>query len=127
LREWHWAFYRAAVITWLAALPASVATPPPDGPGATILWWGQRQVSEDPLYWGSWLALGLIAVETCLNPFCRRAMRTPGLHEHVLRRIGITIATAALFALTRNFWLCAACNVAVETIVARWFPLRAAV
>jgi accessory gene regulator protein AgrB len=36
----------------------------------------------------------------------------------------LATVTAALFALTRNFWLCLVCSLIVEISIARWFPAQ---
>ncbi len=45
----------------------------------------------------------------------------PGRQEAALHSADLAIATAALFALTRNFWLCLACQVLAETAMALWW------
>jgi hypothetical protein len=64
----------------------------------------------------------MLIVEWLLNPFARAELRTPGRQEAALRTAALAIATTALFALTRNFWLCLVCQVVVETAVAAWWP-----
>lgn len=111
-QQWHWAFYRALLIGWLAnGAPVTALT--------TVL-------AAEPLYWGSWLGMALAALEFGLNPFARNRLRTPRLQEAGLRTVALALATAALFTLTRSFWLCLVCHLAVETIITGWLPLRAA-
>jgi hypothetical protein len=130
LRQWHWAFYRAAAVAWLlagvagpgsastaAAAAAAVAAPALRLPGGIVLSPPSLD-SAAALYWGAWLGLAAVALEWLLNPFVRRALRTPGRQEAALRDAGLAIATTALFALTRNFWLCLACQVLAETAMA---------
>jgi hypothetical protein len=105
LTAWHWAFYRAAAIGWLAGWTA--------GRADALL----AGVADRPLYWGSWLGLGLIAIEAALNPFARARLRRPGHREPALLRIALAVATTALFVLSRNLWLCLACQVVVETAI----------
>ncbi len=112
LQQWHWAFYRALMIVWLAELQSSSAV-------AVAL-------AAEPLYWGSWLGMALVGLEFGLNPFARARLRTPGLQEATLRTVALAVATTALFTLTRSFWLCLACHLIVETIITGWLPLRAA-
>ncbi len=112
LQQWHWAFYRALMIGWLAGSA-------PSGAIATAL-------AAEPLYWGSWLGMMLVGLEFGLNPFARARLRTPGLQENALRTVALAVATTALFTLTRSFWLCLACHLIVETVVTGWLPLRTA-
>lgn len=147
LWQWHWAFYRAAVIGWLASgmagsvthagasAPGLVGTSPTAAPFLAVL--AQEMsaqvaiflaaLSAQPLYWGSWLGLGLSAVEWFLNPFARADLRTPGRLEGSGRLVVMAVATTALFAATRNFWLCLACHLLVETFIAGFFPAPSAV
>ena len=69
------------------------------------------------------MGLGLIGLEWALNPFARAALGRPIRREAALRRVILAIATTALFAITRNVWLCLACDLAVETVIAGWLPL----
>jgi hypothetical protein len=118
LQQWHWAFYRAAAIGWLAeiarlgqGMAAGTATPP-------LL----VHLLAQPIYWGSWLGLSLVALEWLLNPFARAGLRGAGHAERQLRAAALALATTALFVSTRNFWLCLVCHVVVETAIAGWFP-----
>ncbi len=97
LWQWHWAFYRAAAIGWLATWPVA-----------------------DSLYWGAWLGLLCVAAEWVLNPFARAALRDPQAQLAALRQVALALATTALFALTRNLWLCLICHVLAETIIVGW-------
>lgn len=125
LHQWHMAFYRAGVIAWVAAgvtLPAWLP-----GEGSLAGQAANRLVQiwqKQPVYWGSWLALVPIACEAALNPYARRAIQTPGRMEGAMRSIGLAVATTALFSLTRNFWLCLFSAIAVEILIAKWFPLE---
>jgi len=112
LQQWHWAFYRALMIGWLASSP----------PSGAIL----TTLAAEPLYWGSWLGMALAALEFGINPFARAHLRAPGLQEAVLRTAALAVATTGLFVLTRSFWLCLACHLIVETVIIGWLPLRAA-
>jgi hypothetical protein len=116
LQQWHGAFYRALVIGLLPAAVGSLASVP-------LVSTLSRSAATEALYWGSWLGLGLLALEWALNPFARAALRHPIRREAALRRAIMMIATTALFALTRNFWLCLACDLVVETVIAGWLPL----
>jgi hypothetical protein len=127
LWQWHWAFYRAAAIAVLAA--GLVAPSLPTAWAARLPWLGVGLTSAaamlhaQPVYWGSWLGLLLAGLEFVLDPFAWRHLRTPGRLEATMRAVGIAIATTALFALTRNFWLCLVLALVVETAVAGWFPV----
>jgi hypothetical protein len=129
LCQWHWAFYRAAAIGWLTGWAATApgAEAPLRGIGfaATPLQWATLQMwpllraaADQPLYWGSWLGLGLIAVEAALDPFARARLRSPGHAEQALLCATLAVATTALFVLSRNLWLCLACQVITETVIA---------
>jgi hypothetical protein len=122
LLQWHWAFYRAAAIGWLAAAaqaaPLAAAT---DGLPARLV----GALLAQPLYWGSWLGLALVGLEWVLMPQTYRSLRTPGQFEGVVRGVGLAVATTALFILTRNFWLCLVCHALAETAIAAWWPATA--
>ena len=122
LAQWHLAFYRAAAIGWLYGLTVPADAALPIEPLGRLL----AALLAQPLYWGSWLGLGLAALEWALNPVARAALGVAGQREAVIRNAGLGLATTALFVLTRNFWLCLGCHVAVELAVAAWFPLRTA-
>ena len=122
LTQWRLAFCRAALIAWLAALPALPAPIP-----AGFL----AELQAQPFYWGSWLGLGLVLLEAGLNPFFRDTLGWPAPEarrhdrpEALLRGLALAIATTGLFVLTRNFWLCLACHVVADTVIAGWLPLR---
>ncbi|MGQ9491516.1 MAG: hypothetical protein ACUVS6_12625 [Anaerolineae bacterium] len=114
LQQWHWAFYRALAIAWVAAWPSLAL------PGGQPFHLG---FATDPLYWGSWLGLAVAGAEWLLNPFARAALRRSGSREASLRQAALAVATTALFAATRNLWLCLACHMAVEITVTTWLPL----
>lgn len=122
LLQWHLAFYRAALIAWLSALETTPGPLP-----AVFL----QPAQNRPDYWGSWLGLGLLLVEAGLNPFVRDALTAPsaaelrqGRPEALLRTLAMTVATTALFLLTRNFWLGLLSHMAVETVITGWLPLH---
>jgi hypothetical protein len=122
LAQWHLAFYRAAAIGWLAEISAL----PAGFPSAL-----RESFQAQPLYWGSWLGLGVLLVESALNPHLWAVLNTPtqeertwGRPEAILRGLALAVATTALFILTRNLWLCLACQVIVETAIAAWLPLH---
>ncbi len=81
-------------------------------------------LQSEPLYWGAWLGLAAAGLEWVLNPFDRACLRRTGDREVALRRAALAVATTGLFVLTRNFWLCLAVHVAVETLAVGWFPLQ---
>ena len=122
LAQWHLAFYRAAAIGWLAEISAL----PAGFPSAL-----RESLQAQPFYWGSWLGLGVLLVESALNPHLWAVLGTPtqeerawGKPEAILRSLALAVATTALFILTRNLWLCLACQVIVETAIAAWLPLH---
>ncbi len=121
LAQWHLAFYRAAAIAWLATVPR----PAPSPLSPTL-----ASMQSQSLYWGSWLGVLVLLMEGALNPLLWRAVRSPTAHDSApgkpeahLRAMAMTIATTALFVLTRNLWLCLACQVIVETAITGWLPL----
>ena len=137
LSQWHWAFYRAAAIGWLAAGTAALQV---TGKASAALAGAQAApvvpilgnagnlglyFLGQPLYWGSWLGLALAGLEWLLNPFARAGLRTPGHMEGVARKAALAVTTTALFVMTRNFWLCLACQVIIDTAIAAWWPVAA--
>jgi hypothetical protein len=80
--QWHWAFYRSAIIAAAAGMGLS-----------------------NPVYWGAWLAVGWICLEGALSPFLWRDLRTPGLAEVRMLRGVLLFATTVVYLLSRNFWL----------------------
>ena len=120
LLQWHWAFYRAGVIGWVMLVSEMKG----GGPGSFL-----THVLEQPLYWGSWLGMVLVALEWLLNPFARRALFASQANadyapaaERTVIRMALAVATTALFILTRNFWLPLACHVIVETAIVSFLP-----
>lgn len=111
LCQLHWAFYRALAISWIATWAPA---------GQRLSRMLNINQSTDVLYWGSWLGLLFVAAEWALNPFARAALRRPHAQERAARQVALAIATTALFALTRNLWLCLTCHVVVETLIAGW-------
>jgi hypothetical protein len=80
--QWHWAFYRSAIIAALA-----------------VAGW------RNPIYWGAWVAVGAICLEGVLSPFLWQDLRKPGLAERRLLRGVLLFATTVVYLLSRNFWL----------------------
>ena len=121
LAQWHLAFYRAAAIAALA----EIRQLPQPIPGTLL-----QDVQAQSLYWGAWLGLLILLVEGALNPFSWSALRSPtpeqiawGRPEAILRGLALAVCTTAIFVITRNLWLCLACQVIVETAIAGWLPL----
>jgi hypothetical protein len=110
LLQWHWAFYRAGAAGWLLMRSES----PP---------FGNAALANDPFYWGCWLGMGLVALESALNPFGRAALGDPARRPYVLLRIALAVASTAVFAVTRNLWLALLVHVCIETAAAVWPPL----
>jgi hypothetical protein len=122
LLQWHWAFYRAGAIGWLVLAAELKST----GPTRFL-----APFAEQPLYWGSWLGMILVAVEWGLNPFAREALigsRHSADHapaaELTVIRMALAVSTTALFVVTRNFWLALVCHVVVETAIVAFLPAR---
>lgn len=80
--QFHWAFYRSAVIEGAETLGAAA-----------------------PLVAGTWLSVALIGLEGGLSPLFWRDLRTPGRAERRVLRAGLLLATSVLYLLSRNFWL----------------------
>jgi hypothetical protein len=80
--QWHWAFYRSAIIAAAAGMGLS-----------------------SPVYWGAWLAVGWICLEGALSPFLWHDLRTPGAAEIRMLRGVLLFATTVVYLLSRNFWL----------------------
>ena len=119
LLQWHWAFYRAGAAGWLLMHPDRL--PFAD---AAILAPIQEAVIANPFYWGSWLGMGLIALEWGLNPFARAALRDPHRRPYQLLHIAVAFASTAVLVATRNFWPALLLHVTVETAAAVWRPLN---
>jgi hypothetical protein len=116
LLQWHWAFYRALAIALLPVVAGALAN-------SELLRPLGKQLAVAPLYWGSWLGLGLIGLEWALSPFARAGLRCPGRREIALLRVVLAVATTALFILTPNFWLLLIAHLVTETIIAGWLAL----
>lgn len=92
--QWQWAFYRSATIEALASMAAAA-----------------------PVYWGTWLAAGLLAVQGALSAWLWHDLRTPGLAERRVLRAALLGATSVLYLLSRNFWLAWALHAATTAIL----------
>jgi hypothetical protein len=92
--QWQWAFYRSAMIEALAAAAAPA-----------------------PVYWGTWLAVVVLAFQGALSPILWRDLRTPGLAERRVLRAALLAATSVLYLLSRNFWLAWALHGAASAIL----------
>jgi len=124
LLQWHWAFYRAAVIGGLTLLTAA------NGASTGAHTGVEAHLAADPGYWGAWLGMVLVALEWALNPFARRVLFRPqdnqedaAAAERTVIRMALAVATTAVFVLARNFWLCLACHAMVETAIALFLPV----
>lgn len=99
--QWQWAFYRCAMIE----TAASLALP-------------------SPVYWGTWLAVGLLVVQGALSPTLWHDLRRPGLAERRVLRAALLAATSVLYLLSRNFWLAWALHGAATAILEPRFVQR---
>lgn len=99
--QWQWAFYRSVMIE----TAASLALP-------------------EPMYWGTWLAAGLLVVQGALNPTLWQDLRRPGLAERRVLRAALLAATSVLYLLSRNFWLAWALHGAATAILEPRFEQR---
>lgn len=95
-RQWHWAFYRAALIT---ALIAAGLNP------------------EQATYWGVWVNVALVCLEGALNPFLWQDLRTPDQGGPRLLRTALLLATSVLYLITPTFWLAWGLHAATATIL----------
>lgn len=116
LHQWHWMFYRAAVAEWLMLKPISA----PEIPALEGI---RNALQGEPLYWGAWLGFAVVCLEIGLDPTNRSALHRPGAAQALIRRVTLAGVTTGLFVVTRNLWLCLIAHVAVEMLVAGWFPL----
>ena len=80
--QWHWAFYRTAMIEALASSGL-----------------------EQAVYWGTWLSVLIVCMEGSLNPNLWKDLRTPGRAERRILRGVLLIVTSVLYLISRNFWL----------------------
>lgn len=80
--QWQWAFYRSAMIETAASVGLST-----------------------PVYWGTWLAAGLLVAQGALSPWLWHDLRRPGLAERRVLRAALLAVTSVLYLLSRNFWL----------------------
>lgn len=92
--QWQWAFYRSAMIETLAAAAAPA-----------------------PVYWGTWLAAAVLAVQGALNAWLWHDLRTPGRAERRVLRAALLGATSVLYLLSRSFWLAWALHGTVTAIL----------
>ncbi|HSN75382.1 MAG TPA: hypothetical protein VL334_09905 [Anaerolineae bacterium] len=92
--QWQWAFYRSALIEALtsAAAPA-------------------------PIYWGTWLAVGVLVVQGALSPWLWHDLRKAGLAERRVLRAALLAVSSVLYLLSRNFWLAWALHGAASAIL----------
>ncbi|MEA3338100.1 MAG: hypothetical protein U9R25_19605 [Chloroflexota bacterium] len=88
--QWHWAFYRAALIG--------------SAPAGTV---------DNLIAWGTWTAAALVVTEGILSPLFWRDLRTPGLAERRVLRAVLLVATSVLYLITANFWLAWALHASV--------------
>ena len=95
-QELHWAFYRNAPILVVG------------------------------VYWGTWIGLGLAALEAVLNPAWRSGLSDPQRAPGQLMRGALGILSALLYLLTQNLWLALVTHWGVSwglASLARAFPL----
>lgn len=90
----HWAFYRNVTTLWL----------------------------EDA-YWGIWASLLLVGLESLAHPYLWNRHWPQGWKEGTVRGVGLLIVTTALFAATRNLWLCIIFHAVAEIATVRWLAV----
>ncbi|MFN2186964.1 MAG: hypothetical protein ACK2UU_23535 [Anaerolineae bacterium] len=81
----HWAFYRGALTAIL-----------------------------DDAYAGVFLGLGLVFLESSLNPFWRQGWQLAPRSAERWLRASVALITALVFLLTRNLWVCLAVHLLLE-------------
>jgi hypothetical protein len=121
LLQWHWAFYRAGAAGWLLMYPDRLNRLP--FADAAVFAPVFSALAANPFYWGSWLGMGLVALEWGLNPFARAALRDPVQRPYALLRLAIAFASTAVLVATRNFWLALLLHITVAVAAAIWRPL----
>jgi hypothetical protein len=92
--QWQWAFYRSAMIEALTTAAAAA-----------------------PVYWGTWLAVVVLAVQGALSPLLWHDLRTPARAERRVLRAALLATTSVLYLLSRNFWLAWALHGAASAIL----------
>lgn len=98
LLEVHWAFYRGALV-----------------------------VALGDLYTGVYWALSLVFLEWTLNPFWRRGWRRADRVAGQWLRAALALASALIFYLTRNLWVCLVVHLALTGAMRQIGHPRAAV
>jgi len=93
--QWQWAFYRSAMIEALTTTTTSSA----------------------PVYWGTWLAVGVLVVQGALSPWLWHDLRRAGLAERRVLRAALLAGSSVLYLLSRNFWLAWALHGAASAIL----------
>jgi hypothetical protein len=84
----HWAFYRSGPILWL-----------------------------DDLYWGTFVGLTLVLLESALNPALWWALKSPETAGPPLIRLGLAWINALLFLATQNIWLTAGAHLVLIVLL----------
>ncbi|MFN3762646.1 MAG: hypothetical protein ACK4WK_05515, partial [Anaerolineae bacterium] len=56
-------------------------------------------------YWGTWVGLGIVALEAILNPWWWEALREPEKRPLTLIRTGMAVLSAAFYLQAANLWL----------------------
>jgi hypothetical protein len=91
--EVHWAFYRNAP---LIALRSDAGSP----------------------YWGTWIGLGVVAIEAVLDPAWRQTLSIPERASENLGRVSLAVLSAVLFWKTQNLWLAIALHFVISWALA---------
>ncbi len=109
LLEIHWAFYRQGAVALLAVL-GQIELPAWANGLATL-------GPEDLVYWGGWLSLLILLVEWIAIPGAHRGMTQPEHAPRMVRQLLYAVFSAAIFVLSRNFWLCWLSHMVAEGII----------
>lgn len=94
-QETHWTFYR-------------------NGPSVVL-----------GIYWGTWVGLGIVALEAILNPWWWEALREPEKRLLTLVRAGMAVLSAAFYLQAANLWLSILLHWGVTGGLAGWTAARA--
>lgn len=68
-------------------------------------------------YWGVYWGLLVVFIATLLNPRIRHQLRTSGDREGVILTGSLAIATATLYVLIHNLWLCMALHILLRLAI----------
>jgi len=76
-------------------------------------------------YWGTWVGLGIVALEALLNPWWWAALREPGKRPLTLVRAGMAVLSATFYLQAASLWLSILLHWGVTGGLAGWASGRA--